>query len=173
MKERRKKRDAENGEERKTKCVRFAGDGSDVEAEEDLSSMEEDSDEVVYDSEEEDAAEEEFRKKQEKMIDAAKPKKVVAPDEEAAYDVAAEVKQSQKYKAVDGVKFVEYDELGLIKNDGVNHREWITTDTKELDTVIPAPPELMEALKPKGVHTNQDKAREDMNAEEKAAFDAL
>ena len=99
------------------------------------------------------------------MINAAKDKKVI---DENAYDVAAEVKQSQKYKAVDGVKFVEYDELGLPKNDGFNYREFITTDENELDTVIQAPPEVMEqAMRPKGFRNDQDKAIDEMNDEGK------
>ena len=78
------------------------------------------------------------------------------------------MKQSQKYKAVEGVKFVEYDELGLPKNDGFDYKQFITTDDNELDTVIQAPPDAMAAaMRPKGFRNDQDKEVNDMNEEGK------
>ena len=130
--------------------------------------MEEDSDELVYDSEEEARAEEEFQKEKKARAKDQEEKKEIQVNDENSYDIDAEIKKSQKYKVADGVKFVEYDELGLPKNDGFNYRDFITTDTKELDTVIAAPPDAMEAaLRPKGVRHDQDKPVADMNEEGK------
>ena len=102
------------------------------------------------------------------VVDATSKGRGIQENDENVYDIAAEVKKSQKYKAVDGVKFVEYDELGLPKNDGFNYREMITTDENELDTVIEAPPDAMETiLRPKGFRNDQDKAIDEMNEEGK------
>lgn len=131
--------------------------------------MEEDSDELVYDSEEEAHAEEEHEKKQKALQpETVEKKKIIQENDANSYNIAEEIKKSQKYKVLDGVKFVEYDELGLPKNDGFNYKELITTDEKELDDVIHAPPEAMEAvLRPKGLRVDQDKPTNEMNEEGK------
>ena len=38
------------------------------------------------------------------------------------------VKEIQKYKPADGVKFTMYDEYGLPKNDGFDYQQFISTD---------------------------------------------
>lgn len=78
------------------------------------------------------------------------------------------MKKATKYKAADGVKFVEYDELGLPKNDGFDYYKYITTDTNTLDTVIDATPEQMErALRPTGTRFDCDKEKHELNDEGK------
>jgi hypothetical protein len=87
---------------------------------------------------------------------------------ESIYDIATEVKKVQRFKPTEGVKFVEFDELGLPKNDGFDYHKYITTDTNTLDNVIDAAPELMElAIRPRGVHIDMDKALNEMNEEGK------
>ena len=76
----------------------------------------------------------------------------------------------QKYRPAEGVKFAQYDELGLPKDDGFDYSQYITTDSKPLDTVIDASPEQMEfALHPKGEHFDIDKKEVDMNEEGKSS----
>ena len=75
----------------------------------------------------------------------------------------------KKYKVAEGVKFVEYDELGLPKNDGFDYYKYITTDTNTLDTVMDATPDQMErALRPKGTRYDADKEQDEMNDEGKS-----
>ena len=57
------------------------------------------------------------------------------------YDIAKEIKKVQSYKPTEGVKFKEYDELGLPKNDGFDYKKFIVTDSSPTDTVIEADPE--------------------------------
>ena len=65
-----------------------------------------------------------------------------------------------------GVKFKEFDELGLPKDDGFDYYQYITTDTNELDNVIEASPEQMElAFHPKGERFDRDKEEDEMNEE--------
>lgn len=126
---------------------------------------------MVYDSEEEELAEKEYREKKQKEEAA---KKVVNTEELKAedggfYDVANEIKKVVKFKPAEGVKFVQYDELGLPRDDGFDYRKYITTDDKPLDTVVDASPELMElAYRPVGTRYDIDKPEEDMNAEGKS-----
>lgn len=131
-----------------------------------------DSEEMVYDSEEEDFAEKEYQEKKRKEEDAKKvinTEELKTPDD--FYDVADEVKKVQKFKPADGVKFTQYDELGLPKGDGFDYHSYITTDSKPLDTVVDASPELMElAYRPKGVRFDIDKKKEEMNDEGKFAL---
>ena len=61
--------------------------------------------------------------------------------DELGYDINSEIKKVTKYKPASGVKFVEYDELGLPKNDGFDHYKYISTDKNTLDTVLDASPE--------------------------------
>ena len=123
---------------------------------------------MLYDSEEEAFEEQQY---QEKKMKEAKKTKVNTEEIKAAetiYEIATEVKKVQRYKAVDGVRFVEYDELGLPKNDGFDYHKYITTDTNTLDTVIDAAPELMDlAMRPRGVHIDMDKQLDEMNDEGK------
>ena len=78
--------------------------------------------------------------------ESAEPKLIDTKDDKAVgdetlYDINEEVKKIQKLKPIDGVKFIEYDELGLPKNDGFDYYKYITTDTGTLDNVIEASPE--------------------------------
>ena len=84
------------------------------------------------------------------------------------YDINVEVKKVKNFRPAPGVSFVEYDELGLPKNDGFDYYKYITTDTETLDHVIDASPDQMErALRPSGIRYDIDKEREDMNEEGK------
>ena len=168
MRQKRKEREAENGdEELSKKRVRFVND-----EEEELNSDDEleegsDSDEIVYDSEEEDEAQRQFEERKEKskttMINTEDAK---AP--ESLYDIEAEVKKVQKFKPIEGVKFKQFDALGLPIDDGFDYYKYITTDTNTLDTVIDASPDQMEAAyHPKGERHDQDKEEHEMNDEGK------
>lgn len=44
------------------------------------------------------------------------------------YDPAVEIKKNMKYKAAAGVKFVEYDEYGMNKAEGLS--QYICKDNK-------------------------------------------
>lgn len=69
---------------------------------------------------------------------------------------------------MDGVKFKEYDELGLPKGDGFDYYKYITTDTNTLDTVIEASPDqMLLAMNPTGLRIDMDVEERDMNAEGK------
>ena len=77
-----------------------------------------DSDAMVYDSEEEEHLEKLHREEEQKFMMNGKQAGIVqAP--EAGYDANEEVKKVQKYKAAPGVKFVEYDEYGMNKKEGL------------------------------------------------------
>ena len=159
MKERRKEREQEAGEE--TKAI--GEDGSDGSWED--CSEGENSDDIIYDSEEEERAEEEHKNKM---------KEVKPEGKEEFYNIDKEIKNVNKYKVMEGVKFIEYDEHGIDKSLAAEVEKWITKDEKELDTVIDAPRDAMEAItRPTGERHDQDKKRADMNEEERAAFDAL
>jgi len=148
-----------------------------VDDDEEGEGSDEDSDEFIYDSEEEDEEEKQYQKRKErKEASEAAPKKIIDTkgDKPIGYDIAAEVKKASKYKAVDGVKFIEYDELGLPRNDGFDYYKYITTDTNTLDTVLDATPEQMaKVMRPTGTRYDCDKEEKDMNDEEKAAMAAL
>jgi len=71
------------------------------------------------------------------------------------------------YKAAPGVKFVEYDEYGMSKKEGLG--KFISTDNSIPDLFIEAPPEMLErAMRPKGVFRDYDKDAKDMNQEGKS-----
>lgn len=83
------------------------------------------------------------------------------------YDVVKQTKLIQKFKAAEGVSFVEYDEFGLQKKEGLG--QYICTDTSVPDYVIDAPKEMVEkayALK-HGVFRDFDKQVQEMNADGK------
>ena len=73
----------------------------------------------------------------------------------------------QKYKPAEGVKFVQYDEYGLPKNDGFDYSKYISTDEAQPgDMVIEAPPEMIQAmLEHKGHRKDVDKELKDMTEE--------
>ena len=82
-----------------------------------------------------------------------------------------EIKKVQRFKPAEGVKFKEFDELGLPKGDGFDYYKYITTDTNTLDTVIEAAPYLMEAaLRPTGTAYDADKEEHEMNDEGKQKY---
>lgn len=55
------------------------------------------------------------------------------------------VKKVQLLKPADGVKFAQYDEYGLPKDDGFDYKQFIVTDDlKPSDLYIEAPPEMVE-----------------------------
>lgn len=98
----------------------------------------------MYDSEEEAHEEKEYEKRQEKKQKVAAQEGVCLETLKAPLkveDTADELKKLQKYKPVAGVKFTEFDELGLPKNDGNDYYKYVTTATDTLDTVIEASPE--------------------------------
>ena len=125
-----------------------------------------DSDELVYDSEEEAEAEAAFRKE---MREIKANGKIVGEVQEfnPDYDVDKQTKLIQKYKAADGVSFVEYDEFGLQKKDGLG--QYITTDNSVADFTIDAPKEMVEKAyaRPVGVFRDYDKEKKDMDADGK------
>ena len=85
------------------------------------------------------------------------------------YDIEAEVKKVQKFKPAEGVKFKQFDALGLPTDDGFDYYKYITTDTNQLDTVLEASPDQMEAVyHPKGERFDRDKEENEMNDEGKA-----
>ena len=62
-------------------------------------------------------------------------------------------------KPAEGVKFTQYDEYGLPKDDGFNYQQFIVTDDlRPTDMYIPAPPEMVERMMTKtGYHRDVDK----------------
>ena len=42
------------------------------------------------------------------------------------YDIDREIKNINKYKVMEGVKFVEYDEHGIDKSPAAEVKQWIT-----------------------------------------------
>lgn len=109
----------QDDEEAKQKRVRYV----DGEEQEDYGDEDEDidSDELMYDSEEEAAEDLEFAKRMARKENAAAQEGVCLEElkaPEKIEETADGVKALQKYKPVAGVKFTEYDELGLPKNDG-------------------------------------------------------
>ena len=135
-----------------------------------------DSDEIIYDSEEEDEAEREFEErkiKREKIAKAGKEMINTEGDTPAKefYDIEKEVKKVQKFKPVEGVKFKQFDALGLPVDDGFDYYQYITTDTNTLDNVIDASPAQMEAVyHPKGERFDRDKEEDEMNDEGKKSI---
>lgn len=72
-------------------------------------------------------------------------------------------------KPAEGVKFTQYDEYGLPKNDGFDYQQFIVTDDlRPTDLYIPAPPEMVERMHVKtGYHRDVDKDIKDMTEEGK------
>ena len=92
--------------------------------------------------------------------------------ESVANDVRNEIKKAQKFKPAPGVEFVQYDEYGLAKNDpeADKLRKFISKDNEVLDTVVMAPPEVLEkslALPAKGERVHMDKKYDEMDDEGK------
>lgn len=151
MREKRKQRDAEASDEdgeMAKKRVRFVNDEEEVLGSEDEYEHGTDSDEIIYDSEEEDEAQRQFEERKKKKMDSKKERKRVMDDaddgkpSENFYDIEAEVKKNHmKFKPAEGVKFKQFDALGLPTDDGIDYYKYITTDTNTLDTVIDASPE--------------------------------
>lgn len=135
----RKLKQKEKQSEKEKRKVRFEGDasGSEENDEEEHSDMEEDDeDEEVVDSEEDEEIKESLEKIKNKQ-------NLKANLEEIDANKAAIV--SQKFKAAEGVKFTEYDEYGLPKNDGFDYKKYIVEDDRDdADMVIPAPPEMIQ-----------------------------
>lgn len=73
----------------------------------------------------------------------------------------------EKLKPAEGVKFVEYDQYGLPKNDGFDYSKFISTDDARPDDAVfdVAPEELAANLA--GHHLDVDKDPSKMTAEEK------
>ena len=77
-----------------------------------------------------------------------------------------DVKLRQKLKAAPGVKFVEFDEFGLDKREGLS--QYICTDEKEPDYVIAAPVEMyLKAMNPVGVFRDYDIQAKDVRGDSK------
>lgn len=96
---------------------------------------------MVYDSEEENYQEKLHREEEQKFTMNGKLGGIIQAPEEG-YDANIEVKKIQKYKPASGVKFVEYDEYGMNKKDGLS--KYISTDNSIPDLFIEAPPEMLE-----------------------------
>lgn len=167
MRVKRKEREAAEGdEELGKKRVRFVNDEQEELDDDDLEDEGSDSDDMHYDSEEEDYMQRVFEEKKEKTDNPQKINTELAKAPESFYDIEAEVKKVQKFKPVDGVKFKQFDALGLPLDDGFDYYKYITTDTNTLDTVIEASPDLMEAaMHPKGERFDRDKEEDEMNDE--------
>ena len=161
----------------KKRRVRFVNDEEEVlNSEDDDDQNGTDSDEIIYDSEEEDEAEREFEErklKREKIANAGKEMINTEGGDNAGgksrfYDIEKEVKKVQKFRPVEGVKFKQFDALGLPVDDGFDYYRYITTDTNTLDNVIDASPAQMEAVyHPKGERFDRDKEEDEMNDEGK------
>lgn len=78
-----------------------------------------DSDAMVYDSEEEEAQEILQRQEVQKYMMNGKEGGILQPPEEG-YDPKKESKKNQKFRAAPGVKFVEYDQHGMNKAEGLS-----------------------------------------------------
>lgn len=171
MRTKRKEREAAEGdEELGKKRVRFVNDEEELLDDDDLDEEGSDSNEMQYDSEEEDYMQKQYEEKKEKIDNPQKinTADLVAKTPETFYDIEAEVKKVQKFKPVEGVKFKQFDALGLPIDDGFDYYKYITTDTNTLDNVIEASPDLMEAaLRPKGERYDRDKEDDEMNNEGK------
>ena len=132
----------------------------------------EDSADLCYDSEEEAEAEAAFRKE---MREIKAHGKTVGEVQEfnPDYDVDKQTKLIQKFKAADGVSFVEYDEFGLQKKDGLG--QFITTDNTVADFTIDAPKEMVEKAfaRPTGVFRDFDKEKKDMDDDGKSLPESL
>ena len=176
MREKRREREAAEGdEELAKKRVRFVNDEEEELGSEDLQDDGSDSDDILYDSEEEDYAQRKFEERKKKIGNSATTDQIINPKEakapESFYDIEAEVKKVQKFKPAEGVKFKQFDALGLPVDDGFDYYKYITTDTNTFDTVIEASPDLMEAaMHPKGERFDRDKEDNEMNEEGKCLF---
>jgi len=85
---------------------------------------------------------------------------------EEGYNPSVELKKNLKYKAAAGVKFVEFDQYGMNKAEGLG--KYISTDNHIPDLFIEAPPEMLaKALKPVGVFRDFDKEINDLGKEGK------
>ena len=128
----------------KKKKVNFHGDQilrEDDKEEEDEDDLLEDSDEDYYDEEDDD--EEEDDEEETKQGDT----KTVPFAMKSAYDANEAVKKVQLLKPAEGVKFTQYDEYGLPKDDGFNYKQFIVTDDlRPSDLYIEAPPEMVEQM---------------------------
>ena len=72
-------------------------------------------------------------------------------------------------KPAEGVKFAQYDEYGLPKDDGFDYKKFIATDEmRPTDLFIPAPAEMIERMAIRtGVNKDYDKDVSQMNQEGK------
>lgn len=72
-------------------------------------------------------------------------------------------------KPAEGVKFTQYDEYGLPKNDGFDYQQFIVTDDiRPTDLFIPAPPEMVERMMVRtGYNRDVDKEFNEMTEEGK------
>ena len=153
------------------KRVKFAEEnGSDEEYESD---EEEEANENSYsdsdDGEMEDEGEEEHEEIKNEMayIDKKKAQNKLRNQKKEEEDANLAAKQAQIYKAAEGVKFTEYDQYGLPKNDGFDYHQYISTDERPADMVIAAPPEMILQMMKRGVgrRTDVDKELFQMNEE--------
>ena len=127
---------------------------------------------MCYDSEEENDEQRDYEarvaKKNINAIMAEEAAYKAKQKKETFYDIEKEVKTQQKFKAAEGVKFKEFDALGLPTDDGFNYYEHICTDKDTLDTVIEASPaQMMLAMHPKGERFDRDKEDHELNEEGK------
>lgn len=105
-----------------------------------------DSDAMVYDSEEEAEQEALHYKESQKYFMNGKEAGFLEKPEEG-YIASVEAKKNMKYRAAPGVKFVEFDEYGMNKAEGLS--QYISTDNNIPDVFIEAPPEMVaKALRP-------------------------
>ena len=80
-----------------------------------------------------------------------------------------------KFAPAPGVEFVQFDEHGLRVDDPENLKQFLTTDEKDLDIVVLAPPEVLakSMAGPKGERLHMDKEVKDMNEDGKYPLDSL
>lgn len=122
-----------------------------------------DSDELLYDSEDGGAYDDESGSDYPEETEEEKK----AAEEFPGYDNEKDLKK--KYKIMDGVKFVEYDENLMSKDPNV--QAFISKDNSIPDIFIQAPPDLYEAaMRPRGVRIDMDKEVEELNDEGKFLF---
>lgn len=107
----------------------------------DLAESDDDQQEEYDDEEDENSQQEDDQQEETKgEVLAIKPSK-------NGYDANEAVKKVQLLKPAEGVKFAQYDEYGLPKDDGFNYKQFIVTDDmKPSDMYIEAPPEMVEQM---------------------------
>ena len=92
-----------------------------------------------------------------------------APENLNDYD--ANKVQNQRYKAAPGVKFVEFDEHGLNKAEGLS--KYVYTKNDIPDVFIPAPQEMIDKVKERRTGVVRDYDMDPNNIDDESKSDNL